>query len=649
MSDSTTGQPRIFAGAPLTAGSAPQPQEALQISNGFAAPLDAVPCLSFSAFALWLNNSIRERSRVAAFFVVPEKKSGQGGTSARKGKNSEPVQRTEDGAAGQQKTDDKATRRAADDGGTPLTADREAVRQATDGEATRLTTNDETAKQAADGEAVKQTTGGGAAQQTKDGEAARRTTGSGATLRETESESAQKAQPGKDAEPESFRLYAVLADYTANRLRIACTRVGRSYPSLTSRMPQLHIFEREIYEKYGIYPEGHPWLKPVRFSGVGGPEIGNMPFFRVNGDEVHEVAVGPIHAGVIESGHFRFQCLGELVMHLEISLGYHHRGLETRLTGVPGPATLALMETVAGDSSIAHSWAYCSVVEALADINPSPRGQLVRSLALELERLANHTGDLGALAGDTGFLSTMSYCGRLRGDWLNMTAMLGGNRFGRGLLCLGGVRFDLGGTLLKSFCRKLDETKRDVLAAVKLMWDSPSVMSRMTGIGVLSRDDAYDLGTVGVVARASGLVRDTRHSHPLPMLPNPPDAKYSRYGDVRARASVRYKEIEQSASHCKRLAKSFLDDAEEGSDIDFSEQKLELVPNSLAVALVEGWRGEVCHVALTDDEGGIAAYSVVDPSFHNWMGLALALRGQQISDFPLCNKSFNLSYCGHDL
>ena len=518
----------------------------LEISNGCAAPLHAVPSLSFTDFVFWLSGSIRRRARVSAFFAVPE-----------------------------------------------------AV---------------------AEGCAV------------------------APGMIEPDKAEAYRNQSGR-----AFRLFAILADYDANRLRIASTPVGETYPSLSSQLPQLHLFEREIHEKFNIMPEGHPWLKPVRFSRPGGPEIGNMPFFRVSGDEVHEVAVGPIHAGVIECGHFRFQCLGEVVMHLEISLGYHHRGLEAHLTGHPGSKTLSLMEALSGDSTIAHSWAYCTLLEGLTDLAPSPRGQLIRLLALELERLANHTGDLGALAGDVGFLSTMSYCGRLRGDWLNMSAALSGSRFGRGLLCRGGVRFDAGTRILKDLKKRVEDTERDVLGAVKLMWDSSSAMARFTDIGTLSADDAIKIGAVGVAARASGLFRDVRQTHPLPLLPHPPDSKKARQGDVLARATVRYREIAASAGQCRQLAGDFLDDREEGQDACSACGQVPLASNSIAVSLVEGWRGEVCHVALTGPDGGIAQYCVVDPSFHNWMGLALAMRGQQISDFPICNKSFNLSYCGQDL
>ncbi|MGA2499817.1 MAG: NADH-quinone oxidoreductase subunit C, partial [Tepidisphaeraceae bacterium] len=238
-----------------------------------------------------------------------------------------------------------------------------------------------------------------------------------------------------DADPLAVQLLVVLADDAGSRLRLGRTRVlGDRFNSMTPACPEVHLFEREIAEQFGLHPDGHPWLKPVRFhrscrpghdawrrSPTEEPVIGVMDFYRVEGDEVHEVAVGPVHAGIIEPGHFRFQCHGETVFHLEISLGYQHRGVERALIGGPNHRSIHYAETLAGDTTIGHATAYCQIVEALADCQKPARAQTLRGVALELERLANHCGDLGAIAGDIGFLPTASYCGRIRGDYLNMT------------------------------------------------------------------------------------------------------------------------------------------------------------------------------------------------------------------------------------
>ncbi len=451
-------------------------------------------------------------------------------------------------------------------------------------------------------------------------------------------------------------LTAVLADDPEGKLALLSTEVGEAYPSLSSEAPSAQGFEREIAEQLGVRPEGHPWLKPLRFEpplratpdafGRKDPKAtlpGEYPFFKVEGEEVHEVAVGPVHAGIIEPGHFRFQCHGEQVFHLEIVLGYQHRGVEAMLRGGPDRRSLVVAESIAGDTTIGHGLAYVKAIESLCGRAPAARAMALRGVALELERMANHVGDIGALANDVGFLPTASYCGALRADFLNALAEICGNRFGRGLLVPGGVTFDLDAAEARALAARVRASWQKTKGAASLLFESPSSRARFEGTGVVSREVARELGLVGPAARASGLDRDVRrdHAYGIYRFVHVP-VTTTDGGDVLARGLIRLLEAERSAE----FIASQLENLPEG---EIRGAAGPLAPNALVVSLVEGWRGEIAHVAITDERGRFERYKVKDPSFHNWFGLAMALRDGQISDFPLCNKSFNLSYAGHDL
>jgi len=474
-------------------------------------------------------------------------------------------------------------------------------------------------------------------------------------LQSVEAGSRVSALFGRPNDDGSLRLYAVMACPGEGDIRAVATDVADSFRSLTPDCPQVNGFEREIAEQWAVRPEGHPWLKPVRFHasyGSGRDAWGRSAkdiqpavtdYFRVEGEEVHEVAVGPVHAGIIEPGHFRFQCHGEKVYHLEISLGYQHRGIERALVGGPDKRTIHFMETAAGDTTIGHVTAFSRVIEGLAGCAVPARAQTLRGIALELERIANHVGDLGALAGDVGFLPTASFCGRIRGDVLNMTAVLCGSRFGRGLVRPGGAAFDVDEKNVAQLLSRLEAAAKDIRVAVELLWNAPSVTARFEETGVVSPEDAEAIGMVGPAARACGLDRDVRKDNPFGIfrVAHIPVTTWHT-GDVFGRAYVRYLEVQRSLAFVREQLTAL-------PAGPVRDNLGRLAPDSMVVSLVEGWRGEICHVALTDGDGRFARYKVVDPSFHNWFGLAIALRGEAISDFPLCNKSFNLSYCGHDL
>jgi Ni,Fe-hydrogenase III large subunit len=448
------------------------------------------------------------------------------------------------------------------------------------------------------------------------------------------------------------RLVAVLADDNAGQLGAVTTVVRDRYPALTPDCPQAHAFEREIAEQCAILPDGHPWLKPLRrhlpdhrapgrSAVVLDPDA--YPFFRVTGDEVHEVAVGPVHAGIIEPGHFRFQAYGEDVLFLEIMLGYQHRGVESLLETLPPARAILVAESIAGDTVIGHAGAYCGAIEALARSRKSPRAQTIRGLALELERMANHIGDLGAIAGDIAFQPAAAFFGRMRGECLNLLMTLSGNRYGRGLIRPGGVTFDLPPAMASEMRGRLETLREELQSVAQLMFSNGSVQARLESVGAVTREQCVEFGFVGPVARACEVARDVRHDHPYGIFrfAHIPVA-VTWGGDVHARALIRWLEVQRSLEFV----------IEQLDAVPRGELLVDcggLRPDELVVAMQEGWRGEIVHTVITDERGGIRRHKVTDPSFHNWTALAVALPGNQISDFPLCNKSFNLSYAGHDL
>ena len=343
----------------------------------------------------------------------------------------------------------------------------------------------------------------------------------------------------------------------------------------------------------------------------------------LKGEAAHEVAVGPVHAGVIEPGHFRFQCMGEDVYNLQIFLGYQHRAVEDAIAAADGnPARqIALAETCAGDTSVAAAICCSEILEAQSGKRPADGDVRLRELLLELERIANHVGDLGALAGDVAFLPTASFCGRIRGEYLNMTALVCGNRFGRHAVVPGGMRVALTDAKKTRLADWIARARKDLDGALRLMFEEPSVLERFEGTGVVPKETAEAIGLVGVARRAS--------------------VEFA--GDVLSRAKVRRLEIDEAHA---RLA-GILAGAQPREEAP-APAEAGAAPFTAIVATASAWRGPLVHAALFAADGKMLRYKIVDPSAHNWQGLAYALRGEQISNFPICNKSFNLSYCGTD-
>lgn len=459
-----------------------------------------------------------------------------------------------------------------------------------------------------------------------------------------------------DLDANQILLLMVLADDNNHDLTILSCLIEGSRPielrSLTPDFPALYLFEREIMEEFPIVFVGHPWAKPVHypFNRINKTaSIYNYPFYNIESEHLHLVGVGPVHAGIIEPGHFRFICNGEKVLHLEIQLGWQHRGVEhLMLTKDTILQRSLLAENIAGDSVIEHGTAWSMVAEAFSGKKISDQLAMERSIAQELERMAIHTGDIAALCTDVAYHLGANVFGILRTGIINFTQAWCGNRLGKSMIRPAGTHYRLTKDLRQKLREVLDDYERRFIPMSHLAYKVPSVQNRFDNIGVVTVEQARELGLVGMAARMTGLPRDTRKMQPYAgySLSSPESITLPK-GDVFARFLLRRKEIKASMAWVRHILDNFPFDDALIENPDY--QTIHFAPHSLAVALAEGWRGEVCHVAFTSQQGKIVKYKIKDPSFHNWKALELSLRNLEISDFPINNKSYNLSYCGYDL
>lgn len=422
------------------------------------------------------------------------------------------------------------------------------------------------------------------------------------------------------------------------------------YRSIGKNVPSWVNFERELAENFGIRYCDHPWLKPIRFPKESFHKLAmaQYPFFKEQGTGVHEVAVGPVHAGVIEPGHFRFMCRGEKIDHLEIQLGYQHRGVEKLMCQGALTSKRVLAESITSDSAVINSMLYFSIVEKAMQINIPDRALAIRTIAVELEKVALHLSTLSGIANDIGYVMGAAFAGATRTYVINSLQSICGNRFGRGLMTLGGVAFDIDSELRNKLVDILTMVHGRVAHFGKTMPESPGVRSRLEKTGIVSKETAEKTGFTGVAARASNVDVDARIFSDNRFYNSITDKivkVHARRGDVFSRTRQRIDEALNSLEFVLDLLKNLPDGEIAAADRGTFQQ------DSLVVSIGEGPRGEVVHMGITsaDADAPFALYKVKDPSFINWFALALCVRNNQISDFPLCNKSFDLSYSGNDL
>jgi Ni,Fe-hydrogenase III large subunit/Ni,Fe-hydrogenase III component G len=452
-----------------------------------------------------------------------------------------------------------------------------------------------------------------------------------------------------------FRIvYLFLAGRPDRRIELECI-VPKDEPALNS-LAYLSFaagrFEREMADLYGIRPVGHPkarrlvrhahwpedWYPMRNDAGITTEfdDTGGFPFVTVEGPGVYEIPVGPVHAGVIEPGHFRFSVAGETVLRLKARLWFVHRGLERLFHGRPAYGAVDLAERVSGDTSVAHALAHSLAIEDALGIELPDEVHRLRALLVELERLYNHVADLGALANDTGFALANAHAQRIRERLLRINAAVAGHRLLRGAVRPGGVALR---TLPD--VTELRSIAADVAEVAELTLRNSLVYDRFAGTAVLHQEDAHALGCLGYVARASGIRIDARLEHPTTALPVTEIGATA--GDVLARYTVRRDEFAASAELACQLIESH------SGPTEYAEIPASTHGSRSGIGIVEGWRGTIVHRVEIDSANRITRAKIVDPSWFNWPALPVAMADTIVPDFPLANKSFNQSYAGNDL
>ena len=445
------------------------------------------------------------------------------------------------------------------------------------------------------------------------------------------------------------------------RLAAPINPAAPSYPSISARYPAANWFEREVADFFGLIPEGHPNLTRVALhddwpAGVFAlrkdfspdqtvPRApGDFhPFRQVTGEGVFQVPVGPVHAGVIEPGHFRFGVAGEPVLYLQLRLFYVHKGIEKRFERLPFQHGLFLAESISGDTAVGHALAYAHAIERLAGVEVPARARALRVVLMELERLYNHTADIGALATDVAFTVPASRAQALREGLVRVQDRLFGTRLLRGAIALGGVARDLSSEARDSLRDHLRGFEKEFDDLISTLVSAGSFTDRVDGTGTLTKQATLDLGIVGMAARASGVDGDLRRDLPGDAYEGLRfEVPVEDGGDARARFMVRAREAEQSLMILRHVLDSMPDTPL------VVPLPTKLPPLTSALGWVEGWRGPCTHWVATNEQGEIARVKVTDPSFLNWPGLIQAVPGNIIPDFPVINKSFNLSYSGND-